>query len=102
MFANFEAINVDKTSDIPCDYDGIMGVPITFIDKYNPDQFDIIGVGIANLGLSVGIRPYTPEHKRYRKEVQHCGAVDGDLYMLDENGAVKVPYARILIKRKKG
>lgn len=100
-FANYEAINVDKTSDIPCDYDGIMGVPITFMDKYNPDQFDIIGVGIAKLGLSIGIRPYTPEHKAYRKDIQHCGAVDGDLYMID-NGEVKVPYARILIKRKQG
>ena len=98
-FANYEAINVDKTSEIPCDYYGAMGVPITFMDKYNPDQFEIIGVGIAKLGLSVGIRPYTPEHKAYRKEVQRCGAVDGDLYMV-ENGIVKVPYARILIKRK--
>ena len=100
-FENYEAINVDKTGDIPCDYYGAMGVPITFMDKYNPDQFDIIGVGIAKLGLSIGIKPYTPEHKAYRKDIQHCGAVDGDLYMID-NGIVKVPYARILIKRKKG
>ena len=35
--------NVDKTTDIPMDYDGIMGVPITFLDKYNPEQFEIIG-----------------------------------------------------------
>jgi len=34
---------VDKTNDIPIDYDGVMGVPITFLDKYNPDQFEIIG-----------------------------------------------------------
>lgn len=98
-FANYDAINVDKTNEIPCDYTGIMGVPITFIDKYNPDQFEIIGVGIAKLGLSIGIKPYTEEHKKYRKEVQHCGAVDGDLYLI-ENGIVKVPYARILIRRK--
>ena len=32
-----------KTADIPCDYDGIMGVPITFLDKYNPDQFEMLG-----------------------------------------------------------
>lgn len=98
-FENFDAINIDKTNEIPFDYDGIMGVPITFIDKYNPDQFEIIGVGIAKLGLSIGIQPYKPEHRAYRKEVQHCGAVDGDLYLM-ENGVVKVPYARILIKRK--
>ena len=43
-YDNYDAINVDKVSDIPCDYDGIMGVPITFLDKYNPEQFEIIGL----------------------------------------------------------
>jgi len=42
-YDNYDAINVDKTNDIPIDYDGVMGVPITFLDKYNPDQFEIIG-----------------------------------------------------------
>ena len=99
-YYNFDAINVDKTVEIPCDYDGIMGVPITFIDKYNPDQFEIIGLGISNSGIEAGVRPYTEEHKKYRKEVQKRGAVDGDLYMF-QNGEVVVPYARILIKKKR-
>lgn len=99
-YENFDAINVDKTVDIPRDYDGIMGVPITFMDKYSPDQFEIIGLGIANLGLSAGVQPYKPEHKEYRKEVQRKGAVDGDLYMLDDDGHPVVPYARILIRNK--
>ena len=43
-YDNYDAINVNKVAEIPCDYDGEMGVPITFIDKYNPDQFDIIGL----------------------------------------------------------
>ena len=38
-YDNYDAINVGKTSEIPCDYDGVMGVPITFMDKYSPDQF---------------------------------------------------------------
>lgn len=42
-YVNYDAINVDKVSDIPCDYAGVMGVPITFMDKYNPDQFEILG-----------------------------------------------------------
>jgi len=42
-YDNFDAINVDKTKEIPMDYDGYMGVPITFMDKYNPEQFEIIG-----------------------------------------------------------
>lgn len=41
-YDNYDAINVDKTLEIPCDYDGVMGVPISFIDKYNPSQFKII------------------------------------------------------------
>ena len=42
-YDNYNAINVDNTKDIPCDYKGIIGVPITFMDKYNPDQFEILG-----------------------------------------------------------
>jgi hypothetical protein len=61
------------------DYKGIMGVPITFLDKYNPDQFEIIGLGISNSGIEVGVQPYKLEHKKYRKEIQKRGAVDGDL-----------------------
>lgn len=99
-YENLDAINVDITKDIPLDYNGMMGVPITFMDKYNPDQFEIIGVGIANLGLEMGIQRYKPEHKKYRKEVQKRGAVDGDLYFV-KNGVVEVPYSRIIIKHKK-
>jgi hypothetical protein len=42
-YHNYDAINVDVTNDIPSDYDGPMGVPITFLDKHNPDQFEILG-----------------------------------------------------------
>lgn len=42
-YDNYDAINVDKVADIPCDYTGSMGVPITFLDKYNPNQFEILG-----------------------------------------------------------
>ena len=41
-YDNYDAINVDRTADIPEDYDGAMGVPITFLDKHNPDQFEIV------------------------------------------------------------
>ena len=42
-YDNYNAININKTGDIPMDYDGVMGVPITFLDKYNPEQFEIVG-----------------------------------------------------------
>lgn len=99
-YENFDAINVDRTQNIPVDYKGNMGVPITFLDKHNPDQFEIIGLGISNSGLEIGVKPYKPEHKKYRKEVQKRGAVDGDLYFI-KDGIVEVPYARIIIKNKR-
>jgi len=99
-YENYDAINVNKYTDIPCDYAGAMGVPVTFVDKYNPDQFEIIGLGISNSGIEIGVKPYKEKHKKYRKEVQKRGAVDGDLYMIT-NGVVNVPYARIIIKNKK-
>jgi hypothetical protein len=99
-YENFDAINVNVTNHIPCDWDGICGVPITYMDKYCPSQFEIIGLGIANLGLECGVQPYKPEHKEYRKKVQGKGAVDGDLYMM-KDGIVEVPYARILIRKIK-
>lgn len=42
-YDNYDAINIDKTKNIPCDYNGVMGVPLTFLDKYNPKQFKIVG-----------------------------------------------------------
>lgn len=42
IYDNYDAINIDKVKDIPVDYDGVMGVPITFLDKYNPEQFEIV------------------------------------------------------------
>lgn len=55
-YDNYDAINVDKVKDIPINYDGVMGVPITFIDKYNPDQFEILGcTESAYRGASNGI-----------------------------------------------
>ena len=100
VYENYNAINVNITKDIPLEYKGEMGVPITFLNKHNPHQFEIIGLGISNSGKEIGVRPYTKEHKIYRKEVQKRGAVDGDLYMM-EDGEVKVPYARIIIKNKR-
>ena len=43
-YDNYDAINVNTYTDIPCDYDGVMGVPVTFLDKFNPEQFEIIDI----------------------------------------------------------
>ncbi|WP_165052416.1 MULTISPECIES: adenine-specific methyltransferase EcoRI family protein [unclassified Adlercreutzia] len=79
-YENYDAINVDKTLDIPVDYDGVMGVPITFLDKYDPDQFEIVGASLFDAkpikdcvddserfqtgGLSFYTRKLTDEDKR--------------------------------------
>jgi hypothetical protein len=55
-YDNYDAIEVSKTKDIPMDYDGVMGVPITFMDKYNPDQFEILGATESEgKGFSIGL-----------------------------------------------
>jgi hypothetical protein len=51
-YDNYKAINVDRVNDIPMNYNGVMGVPITFLDKYNPEQFEILG--IANSARWIG------------------------------------------------
>ena len=76
----------------------IWGVPITFLNNYCPKQFTIIGLGISNSGLSCGVEPYKKRWHNYRINIQKRAAVDGDLYIVI-NQEVKVPYARILIKK---
>jgi len=88
-YANYDAIEVGKTAEIPRDYDGMMGVPITFLDKYNPDQFEIIGTSRA-LG-----RPMS--------EIAEKGtyAAGGTRFYLDNgDGTYKCLYDRIAIRRR--
>lgn len=54
-YENYDAINVDKTADIPLDYDGVMGVPLTFLHNYNPAQFEIVGFRKGNDGRDLRI-----------------------------------------------
>lgn len=94
-YENYDAINVNKVSDIPCDYFENMGVPDTFLDKYNPEQFEIIGLGSGYLGQQIGIKGIAPEHKKQMRG--HSAA--GDLYLMID-GKPKVPYSRIIVCRK--
>lgn len=79
-YDNYDAINVDKVAEIPYDYEGVMGVPITFLDKHNPDQFKIVGLIAGNIKGLAGIPTKTGKDGPYL------------------NGKLK--YGRILIKRK--
>ena len=93
-YENYDAIEVSKTSDIPYDYSGAMGVPITFLDKYNPEQFEIIGQTQGDSGKELGLRPYDRALKKYNKSLR-----DGQLYYM-KNGIPEKPYARVLIRNK--
>jgi len=72
-YDNYDAIEVGYTSDIPSDYDGIMGVPITFLDKHNPDQFDILGLDQRGCHDAV---PDTKKYDDYR-EMRPDGTATG-------------------------
>ncbi len=81
VYDNYNAINIDKVSEIPMDYGGIMGVPITFLNKYSPEQFELLG--IMNTGEE-------------NKGIRYDGTPHGRPLV---NGVEK--YLRILIKNRK-
>ena len=93
-YENYDAIDIPFTDAIPSDYEGAMGVPITFLDKYCPEQFEIIGHPHGDYGLELGLKPYPRELKELNK-----GLRDGDLYFM-KDGKPELPYRRILIRKK--
>lgn len=94
-YANFDAIDIPFIDAIPKDYEGYMGVPITFISKYCPEQFDIVAHPHGDAGVALGLKPFDRELKKLNK-----GLRDGDLFYLDENGVPVLPYRRIIIRKK--
>ena len=93
-YENYDAIEVPYTDAIPSDYEGAMGVPLTFLDKYCPEQFEIIGHPHGDYGLELGLKPFPRELKELNK-----GLRDGDLYYM-KDGKPELPYRRILIRKK--
>ena len=94
-YANYDAIEVPYTDAIPDDYPGVMGVPSSFLDKYCPEQFEIIGIAEGDSGRELGLKPYPRELKKLNPSLR-----DGQLYYIDDNGIPQKPYARILIRKK--
>ncbi len=89
-FDNYNAINVGRTQDIPCDYPGIMGVPITFLDKYNPNQFEIVWQASGNTRASAPSDVLKEVgYKAHPEDRGGCGVIKG-----------KRQYSRILIRNK--
>jgi hypothetical protein len=103
QYENYDAIEVPHTDAIPSDYDGVMGVPITFLDKYNPDQFEILGGGEdPEMLRSLGVRPLGAAFiSAYRSAggTGHNTANMRRLCMLDPKP--RIVFGRLLIRHRK-
>lgn len=88
-YVNYDAIAVSKVTEIPMDYEGEMGVPITFLDKYNPNQFEIIG---SSLFLGKPMKDFAPKGSFVQGGPR--------FYLENGNGTYRRLYDRLVIKRK--
>jgi len=86
-YDNYDAIEVRKVAEIPLGYKGVMGVPDTFLDKYNPEQFELVGIPFGDLGKVIGVK------KNYR------GRTD---ISVTSGGKTRCPFSRIIIKTRNG
>lgn len=110
-YDNYDGIEVSKAVEIPMDYDGVMGVPITFLGKHNPDQFEIVGIAKAPLGKPSKVYPQQTQVSAAGIQSQVTKLNDGPAlkvevppagktyYMVDGSTYVQ-QYARVLIRRK--
>ena len=111
QYDNFNAIEVNKTENIPADYEGMMGVPLTFLDKYSPDQFEILGITKTWFGLANKIYSEQIQVDKNGKETRVTKLNDGAVLEVQcppigktyykVNGKLYIQtYPRILIRRK--
>lgn len=111
-YDNYNAIEVSKVSEIPIDYDGVMGVPLTFLDKYNPNQFVILGCTEAGNNLCTKFYTnmyqhtedkvfYNMKSARYAPMIKHTIKPKTNCYTVNEvDGYITKTYFRIFIRRK--
>ncbi len=113
-YDNYDAIEVSFTDSIPSDYSGIMGVPISFLDKYNPDQFEIVELGNSRENFTPNKNYIDPKKHTKDGKVVNGGAINcvlaietatkpnGIVYYTSNNSKYLIPpYARILIRNRK-
>ena len=93
-YDNYDAIEVGQTKNIPENWEGAMGVPITFLDKHNPDQFEILGITDRDNNSGLKTKEYTVEDVPNPGDLNRRGAIRSGT-------EIKSTYARILIKARK-
>jgi hypothetical protein len=93
-YDNYDAIEVSKIANIPVDYDGAIGVPITFLDNYNPVQFEILGITDRDNNSGLKTREYTKSVTPNASDLNRRAAIR----TID---TLKSTYARLLIRRRK-
>ena len=91
-YDNYDAINVDKTAEIPMDWHGAMGVPITFLDKHNPDQFEVMGITDRDNNSGLKTKEYTSADVPNPGDLNRRGVIK-------VGGEHKPTYVRLLVKR---
>lgn len=91
-YDNYDAIEVSRVKDIPADWDGAMGVPITFLESYNPDQFEILGITDRDNNSGLKTREYSRADVPNAGDLNRRGAIE-------VNGKLKSTFARLLIRR---
>ena len=107
----FHAIEIPFSDAIPCDYEKMMGVPITFFDKYCPEQFDIVGITQSWYGMASKIYPKQIQVSKTGKKasvtklndgaaIELPGPDDGEVYYIVDGHYYTKAYARILIRKK--
>jgi len=111
-YDNFDAIEVDKVSKIPYDYSGFIGVPITFLHKYNPNQFEIVGLGNSRQNFTPNKSYNNPTKIMKNGEIKDGGAINSvltikldtppldSIYYSDNKKYYIAPFARLIIKRR--
>ena len=102
-YENLDAIDVEKVADIPFNYYGVMGVPDTLLDQYNPEQFEILGAdGIPQYVEELKIGRIGEKWMKMYRENGGTGHYTANMHsiVLIKNGVPKKPYSRIFIRRK--
>lgn len=113
-YDNYDAINVDMTAEIPDDFYGVMGVPITFMDKYSPEQFEILGLS-QKWGYGLQSNKKYDDYKEMKQDGTPTGSTGKKTngnpmlvgkpakgsYYTDGNVCVRSLYSRIFIRRIK-